>query len=105
MISVADGVATVEVRSDAYARFVRLHTSLVTAPFSDNFFDLLPGESRRVTIPVGDITAEAFAASLSVRHLAQVKKGESRLAQNLKRLAIFLIPINFGSYIYYRFLI
>ena len=104
-ISVADGVATVEVRSDAYARFVRLHTSLVTAPFSDNFFDLLPGESRRVTIPVGDITAEAFAASLSVRHLAQVKKGESRLAQNLKRLAIFLIPINFGSYIYYRFLI
>ena len=49
--------------------------------------------------------AESFAASLKVRHLAQVKRGESRFMQNLKRLAIFLIPINFGSYIYYRFLI
>ena len=105
VVSVADGKATVEVRSDAYARFVRLYTDATTSPFSDNFFDLLPGETRRVEIALDGTDAESFAASLKVRHLAQVKKGESRFVQNLKRLGIFLIPINFGSYIYYRFLI
>lgn len=54
---------------------------------------------------LGGADAAEFASSLKVRHLAQVEKGESRFVQNLKRLSIFLIPINFFSYIYYRWLI
>ncbi len=105
VVGVHDGTAEIEVSSDVYARFVRLYSDAVSAPFSDNFFDILPGKTRRVRIAVGERDAETFAASLEVRHLAQVKKGESRFVQNLKRLAIFLIPINFFSYIYYRWLI
>ena len=105
VVSFGDGEALVEVSSDKYARFVRLYTDATTVPFSDNFFDLLPGEKVRVSVRADGMTAEEFAASLKVRHLAQVRKGESRFLQNLKRLGIFLIPINFGSYIYYRFLI
>lgn len=105
VVSCDGGKAVVEVGTDVYARFVRLYTDTTTAPFSDNFFDLLPGETRRVEIALDGTDAESFAAYLKVRHLAQVKRGESRFTQNLKRLAIFLIPINFGSYIYYRFLI
>ena len=104
-VGVENGKAVIEVRSDTYARFVRLSTDATTAPFSDNFFDLLPGETRRVSIDASGTTEQEIAASLKVRHLAEVRKGESRFSQNLKRLAIFLIPINFGSYIYYRFLI
>lgn len=95
----------IEVSSDKYARFVRLYTDITTAPFDDNFFDLLPGEKKRVTVSLGGADAAEFASSLKVRHLAQVEKGESRFVQNLKRLSIFLIPINFFSYIYYRWLI
>ena len=58
-----------------------------------------------MSIDASGTTEQEIAASLKVRHLAEVRKGESRFSQNLKRLAIFLIPINFGSYIYYRFLI
>lgn len=105
VVGTEDGRAVIEVSSDKYARFVRLYTDITTAPFDDNFFDLLPGEKKRVTVSLGGADAAEFAASLKVRHLAQVEKGESRFVQNLKRLSIFLIPINFFSYIYYRWLI
>ena len=105
VVSTEGGVARVKVSSDKYARFVRLHSDAADAPFDDNFFDLLPGETRVVTVPLGSADPTSFGPTLTVRHLAQVRKGESRMAQNLKRLGIFLIPINFGSYIYYRWLI
>lgn len=105
VVGVRDGRAEVEVTTDKFARFVRLSTDVTTAPFDDNFFDMLPGEKKRVSISLDGTDAEKFSSSLSVRHLAEVKKGESRFVQNLRRLSIFLIPINFFSYIYYRWLI
>lgn len=105
VVGVCDGRAEVEVTTDKFARFVRLSTDATTEPFDDNFFDLLPGEKKSVTVSLEDTDAATLAASLDVRHLAQVEKGESRFVQNLRRLSIFLIPVNFFSYIYYRWLI
>ena len=98
---VGDGVARITVKSDKYARFVRLWTPLVTSPFSDNFFDLLPGESVGVSIYIGNADPEEFKRTLAVHHLAQTEKAVPRLVQNMRRLGIFLIPVNFFSYLYY----
>lgn len=98
---VGDGVARITVKSDKYARFVRLWTPLVTSPFSDNFFDLLPGESVGVSIDIGNADPEEFKRTLAVHHLAQTEKAVPRLVQNMRRLGIFLIPVNFFSYLYY----
>lgn len=40
----------ITVTSDTFARLVRLESSVSTLPFSDNYFDLLPGESKTVTM-------------------------------------------------------
>ena len=83
-----------------------LYTPLTTEPFSDNFFDLMPGESRTVTIPLPEgVSAERFAALLEVEQAAAIRPGVPRIVENMKRAAIFLEPVNFFSYIYYRFLI
>ena len=39
-----DGEIAVTVKSDRFARLVRVESSLSTLPLSDNYFDLLPGE-------------------------------------------------------------
>ncbi len=38
------------ITADRYARLVRLHSPDFATPFSDNYFDLLPGESKTVSI-------------------------------------------------------
>ena len=46
----ADGVCEVSVSSDRFARGVYLYADGIDLHFSDNFFDLLPGETRTVTV-------------------------------------------------------
>ena len=101
-----EGTAHITLTADKFARFVGLYTPLTTEPFSDNFFDLMPGESRTVTIPLPEgVSAERFAALLEVEQAAAIRPGVPRIVENMKRAAIFLEPVNFFSYIYYRFLI
>ena len=49
MVRTEDGYA-VTVSSDKFARGVYLYSDVCDLHFSDNFFDLLPGESRTVTV-------------------------------------------------------
>lgn len=102
-VAVQDDIAELALSSDKFARFVSINTTLTTEPFSDNFFDLAAGERKTVTLRVPKVTTrEEVLASLTVTHLAEIKKGRSRLLQDITRLGIFLIPVNFFSYIYYK---
>ena len=98
--TVADGKIKVEIKADKYARFVSLYSPCVSE-FSDNFFDLMPGETVSVEAEA-DVGAEEFSRTLEVKHLAQIKHGTSKLREKLMRLRIFLIPVNFFSYLYYK---
>ena len=44
----------ITVKSDRFARLVRVESSLSTLPLSDNYFDLLPGESKTVTMKIDE---------------------------------------------------
>ena len=58
-ITVSDGVAQIRVKAKKYARYVKLFARGISEPFSDNYFDLVAGEEKLVTLPVpGDMTAD-----------------------------------------------
>jgi len=62
-----DGVL-VKLGSDKLARSVRLTSGNETAVFEDNYFDLLPGETRTVHVKTSE-APDAFAKTLEVRSL------------------------------------
>ena len=99
-----DGKVSLTLTADKFARFVGLFSPLAETPFSDNFFDLMPGESRTVTVGVpADVGADNFVASLDIKQAAAITPAMPRIVEQLKRVAIFLEPVNFFSYLYYRF--
>ena len=101
---VKDGTVELTLTADKFTRFAGLFSPLAEGPFSDNFFDLMPGESKTVTVAVSsDVGAENFVASLDIRQAAAIAPAMPRIAEQMKRAAIFLEPVNFFSYLYYRF--
>ena len=65
----ADGRYEVSATSGNFARGVYLYADGLDLHFSDNFFDLLPGETRTVTVET-DIPAETLRARLRTLSLA-----------------------------------
>lgn len=68
-----DGGFDVTVSSDSFARSVWMTIDGVEHHFSDNFFDLLPGCSRTVSIKT-ELTEEDFLRQLRVTHAAMTRK-------------------------------
>jgi beta-mannosidase len=62
------GVIEVKLTSKYLAKNVFLHTDKLEEQFSDNYFDILPGETVSVTIPKNGFETEA-TKTLEVMHL------------------------------------
>lgn len=100
-IVVNDGKAQITLTADKFARLVRLHSKTITAPFSDNYFDILPNEKKIITWECGDMTAEQIKEDLVVSSVCDVEPKGSKFSDNLFRAKVFMIPINFGNWMYY----
>lgn len=87
-----------------FARYVRIDSPHGYLPYSDNAFDLMPAETKTVTATVPDgMDAEAYAESLSIRSVYDVKPKGAKWKDALMRLKIRLVPINIANWIYYSF--
>lgn len=62
----------VTVSSQCFASSVYLEIDELEANFSDNFFDLLPGKSKTVSI-ITDMSEDSFRKQLKIHHLQQTK--------------------------------
>lgn len=100
-ISVENGIATITLTADKFARLVRVHSKTITKPFSDNYFDILPDEEKVITLECGGMTAEELKKDLVLSSVCDVAPKGSKFSDNLFRLKVFMIPINFGNWIYY----
>jgi|Deesub1362B_J571_1020462.scaffolds.fasta_scaffold00001_593 beta-mannosidase len=64
------GLFQLELTADKLAKYVFLQVPGIEGGFSDNFFDLLPGEKRRVYfLPAQSLSLADFKASLQVKSL------------------------------------
>jgi beta-mannosidase len=98
-----DGVASVELTSDYYARYVYLEAEGVASPWSDNFFDLAAGESVTVTVPLpADMDIATFQKALTVKSLADVEPKNSLLKDRLLRLSMVLKENNYVTWLLFK---
>ena len=99
-IEIGENELKITVKSDAFARLVKLESSKSVLPFSDNFFDLLPNET--VTIQKDEsMTLRELAESISVYSLSDVKFSRDKLDTLLKQAKVFLSPVNISNAIYH----
>ncbi|MGN1420018.1 MAG: glycosyl hydrolase 2 galactose-binding domain-containing protein [Eubacterium sp.] len=101
-ITIKANTLALDITSDKYARFVKLDCANSTEPFSDNFFDLLPGETKSVYIRK-DKNLELIeqAKAISVYSLCNIKPSNSKLDTKLKQMKVFLSPVNIANAIHH----
>ncbi len=102
-VRVSDGAAQIELTAKRYTRFLQVHSKSNLLPFSDNFFDLLPGETKRIVQPVrSGVTAEQVKNDLELFSAGDIVPRASRLSDALTRASVFLKPLSIGNFIYYQ---
>lgn len=101
-ITLQDGLATLTIEADTFARHVCLTADGATGPFSDNFFDIEKGCPFTVTFPVeADATEESIRDGLSIHSLADVETtGTPEDDQKLYE-SIFMKDKNQQAYVLY----
>lgn len=93
---------SITVSTDKFARFVCLQSSKSTLPTIDNFFDLLPGESKTVTMKKDpSMTAKEQIESISAMSLCDVKKQRTSVKSLFARYKVFLSATNIANAIYH----
>ena len=103
-IRVEGGVAHVSLSSSVYARYVYLEVPSVTAPWSDNFFDIPAGQTVDVSVALPEgMTKERFKAALCIRTLDAVEPKNNRLVDRLLRIRMVLRRANFLSWLIFKF--
>ena len=101
-ITVRVNSLSIDITSDKYARFVKLDCANSTEPFSDNFFDILPGETKRVTIRKDrELELMEQAKAISVYSLCNIKPSNNRLDTKLKQMKVFLSPVNIANAVHH----
>ncbi len=89
-VSYADGLAQLALCANSFARYVYVDSDAVWENWSDNYFDLEPGQEKVITVPLKDVSKEAFEASLSIRSLTDIEpfgtpEDDRRFAKRLWR--------------------
>lgn len=101
-IFVKDNSVELHIKSDKFARLVKAECSATHLPFSDNFFDLLPGEERVVTMALDDsISAKEVAENIVVYSLTDIEFNRSKLNSFVKRAKLWLSPVNIGNAVHH----
>lgn len=98
----AGEVLKIAVTTDFYARFVQVESSLSTIPFEDDFFDLLPGQAKEISMMRDDtLSREEQLRSISVHSICDVERESNFLKAKWMQMQVFRSPLNVLGKMYY----
>ena len=104
-VSVSDGIASVTLTARHYARYVYVEADGVTAPWSDNFFDIAAGGSVTLTVELPpDIDGAELEKRLRIKTLADVTPKNSRLKDRWLRFAMMMSKQNCFGWLLFKLL-
>ncbi len=104
-IEILEDKIEITLKSDKFARLVCLESSNSTESFSDNYFDILPGESRKITQKLDmNLSPQEQINGLNVYSVSDIETVGTKFTDALRRLAILLKPKSFGAFIVYHFI-
>ncbi len=93
----ADGL-TIRLLSPVFCRSVMVDIENEREPFSDNYFDLLPGEEKVITLK----TQKPYSAeAVTIKSLADIPVKADKRKAKLFRFKFALEPLNIGNWIWY----
>ncbi len=96
-VSYNNGVLTVKLVSSEFCRSVMVDISGFKTPFSDNYFDLLPGEEKTVTVK----TDSDLSNCVTVKSLADIPLKGTKIKNILYRTKFFFEPENLQRWYWY----
>lgn len=98
-----NGRLYVTVRAERFARLVRVSSKVSLQPFTDNYFELLPGENVTVSALLEkNQPSQRIEDTVEIVSCADIKPGGARAADALRRLLILIDPRNLGAWLYFR---
>lgn len=99
---IKDGKIEITLSADRFARLVRLESDS-TNNFSDNCFDILPGETRTVTIDTDEkIDDRILLESINVVSLSDIPVRPITFAERMTQFRMLVSPTNIGNCIFHR---
>ena len=102
VICVKGNTLELKIKTDKYARLVKAECSKTHLPFSDNFFDLLPGEEKVITMTLNDgMNAKEIAESIVVYSLCDIEMNKSKINSFSKRAKVYFSPVNIGNAVHH----
>lgn len=101
-IFVENNQLRLEIKTDKFARLVKAESNKSAQPFSDNFFDLLPNETKTITIAQdGALSLKELAESITVYSVSDIAFDKNKLKTALKKCKVYLSPVNIGNAVYH----
>jgi hypothetical protein len=93
------------ISADTYTRFIYIEIDGVTAPLSDNFFDIEAGQTRTVqfAVPAGT-SKEALEAGLHLRSMVDVQATGTLLNDKWLRVKMLFHKPNLMMWFIFKFL-
>ena len=100
---VKDGEIVVTVKADKFARIVCVSSDISLKPFSDNYFDLLPGESKTVTIPLEEgMDADKQLGAIKAVSLSDIPTRNITFKESFQQFKMMVSPMNIGNCVFHR---
>ena len=100
---IKDGEIVVTVKADKFARIVCVSSDVSLKPFTDNYFDLLPGESKSVAIALDEtMDADKQLGAINAISLTDIPTRKITAKEIFQQYKMMLSPYNIGNCIFHR---
>ena len=102
-VTADDNMITVKVTADKFARIVCVSSDVSLEHFSDNYFDLLPGESKVVIIPLDkNMDIQKQIDAIDAISLTDIPTRKMTNDECITTLKMMLSPMNIGNVVFHR---
>lgn len=95
-ITINNDKVYITLSTDKFSRLVRVHDKVSTNPFSDNWFDLIPGEDKVIEMDIYDGFSPQNIEIISCADI--VPKG-TKFYDFIKKMKFILNPVNLAIYL------
>ena len=97
--------AVYKIKSNYYVRKFALYQKYSSMPFSDNYFDLVKDEEVVIRQEAKGVSLDDLKNGLSTKDASKIEPCYSKFKDWLIKAKIFIEPVNFFNYIYYKWII
>ena len=88
----------ITLKSNKFARLVKIENDSLL-PFSDNYFDLLPNETRIITQAVDESVNQMD--TIRLKSICDIESGGNIISDKIKRIKVYFSPVNIANAVHH----